>query len=60
MRIAADIVEDLCRPGKGCLGVDDPFLLAQRIEVAPEGIALPQLLQGREELEFATIERLLE
>jgi hypothetical protein len=33
MRIAADIVQDVCRAGKGRLGVDDPLL---GIELIPQ------------------------
>src|SRR6266404_3802786 len=49
MSIAADVVKDLFWSGKGCFGVDHPFLVSQRIEIAPEGITLTQLLQSREE-----------
>jgi len=51
-------IEDLLWPGKRCFGIDDPFLLSQGIEIAPEDIALTQLLQSREELKFATVEGL--
>ncbi len=56
--IAADVIEDLLWPSKRRFGVNDPFLLSQGIEISSEGRALTQLLQGREELEFATLEGL--
>jgi hypothetical protein len=56
MGIAADVVEDLFRSGEGCFGVDDPFLVSQRLKIALEGIAFTQVLQGREELEFTELQ----
>src|ERR1700722_13239788 len=58
MGIAADVIEDLLGSGKGRLGIDDPFLLSQRFEISSEGMALTQLLQGGEELEFTAVEGL--
>jgi hypothetical protein len=45
MGIAADVIEDLLGSGKGCFGIDDPFLLPQRFEISSEGVALAQLLR---------------
>jgi hypothetical protein len=35
--VTSDVIEDLLRSGKGCLGIDDPLLLSHGIEVATEG-----------------------
>src|SRR5271166_438939 len=43
MRIAADIVENLFRSGKGRPGVDDPIRLAERRQVPLEGAIFLQL-----------------
>ena len=44
MSITADVIEDLLGSRKGCFGIDDPFLLPQRIEISSEDMALAQLL----------------
>ena len=40
MGVAADIVEDPLGPGKRCLGVDDPFHIAQGVQMQAEKLAL--------------------
>ena len=42
MGVAAEIVEDLLRPGERALGVDDPFDIAERRQIARESRRLAQ------------------
>lgn len=58
--VAADVVHHLLGPGEGRLGVDDPFRMAHRIEMPAENLRISKGLEGREELEFAGIESLLQ
>ena len=58
--VAADVVHHLLGASEGRLGVDDPFRMAQRIEMPAENLRISKGLEGREELEFAGIENLLQ
>jgi len=58
--VAADVVHHLLGPGEGRLGVDDPFRMAHGIEMPAENLRVSKGLEGREELEFAGIESLLQ
>ena len=58
VRVAADVVHHLLGSGKGRLGVDDPFRIAQRIEMTAENLRISKSLEGREEPEFAGVESL--
>ena len=58
--VAADILHHLLGPGEGRLGVDDPFHMAHGIEMQVENRRVSKGLEGREELEFAGIESLLQ
>ncbi len=59
MRVAADVIEDLLGPCEGRLGVDHPVGLSKGRQIAPEGVALVEVLQGGEELQLARVEGLL-
>ncbi len=37
MSVASDVVEYLLGPGKGGFGIDDPFCLAEGVEIGSEG-----------------------
>ena len=58
--VAADVVHHLLGAGEGRLGVDDPFGMVQGIEMPAENLRVSKGLEGREELEFAGIESLLQ
>ncbi len=58
--VAADVVHHLLRTGEGRLGVDDPFHIAYGIEMPAETLRVSNSLEGREKLEFAGIESLLQ
>ena len=58
--VAADVVHHLLGAGEGRLGVDDPFHIAHGIEMPAENLRVSKGLEGREELEFAGIESLLQ
>jgi hypothetical protein len=58
--VAADIVHHLLGSGERRFGVDDPFHMAHGIEMPAEYLRVSKGLEGREELEFAGIESLLQ
>lgn len=58
--VAADVVHHLLGAGEGRLGVDDPFHIAHGIDMPAENLRVTKGLEGREELEFAGIESLLQ
>ena len=58
--VAPEVVENLLGPGEGALGVDDPLGLAERLEVAGEGVGVIERGEGVAELEPAGAEGLLE
>ena len=60
VRVAADVVHHLLGSGEGRLGVDDPFHVAHRIEMAAENLRISKGLEGGEEPEFAGVESLLQ
>lgn len=60
MRVAADVIEHLFGPSEGRLGVDHPVGLSKGRQVAPEGFALVEVLQGGEELQLARVEGFLQ
>lgn len=57
--VAADVVYHLLRASEGRLGVDDPFLLSQWIQIAGKGLRIVKFLERREELQVAGVECLL-
>jgi len=60
VRVAADVVHHLLGSGEGRLGVDDPFHVAHRIEMPAENLRISKALEGREKLELAGVESLLQ
>lgn len=60
VRISTNVIQDLFGSGEGRLGVDHPVGLSQRRQIAPEGVALVEVLQGGEELQLARLEGLLQ
>ena len=52
MRIAREIGQDLLRAGEGLFGIDDPFALAQRREVASPRVGVFELAEIGEEPQF--------
>ena len=60
MRIAADIVENLRRPGERSLGIGHPLSLPGRCQVAPERRRLKQMTMFGEEVQRARGERFLQ
>ena len=58
--VAAQVVHHLLRSGEGRFGVDDPFHVAQRIEITAESLGILKGLEGREEVEFTGVEGLLQ
>ena len=59
MGIPADVVEDLCRSGERPLGVDHPFGVPNRRQIAPECRGLMQVAVRGEEVQLASGEGLL-
>ena len=53
--IPADVVEDLCRPGERPLGVDHPFGVPNRRQIAPECGGLMQVAVRGEEVQLAGV-----
>ena len=60
VRVAADVIHHLLGSGERRFGVDDPFHIAYGIEMPAENLRISKGLEGREELEFAGIESLLQ
>jgi hypothetical protein len=60
VRVAADVIHHLPGSGERRFGVDDPFHIAHGIEMPAENLRISKGLEGREELEFAGIESLLQ
>ena len=60
VRVAADVIHHLLGSGEGRFGVDDPFRMAHGIEMPAENLPVSKGPEGREELEFAGIESLLQ
>ena len=58
--VAADVVHHLLGASEGRLGINDPFHITHRIEMLVENLRISKGLEGREELEFAGIESLLQ
>ena len=57
MRVATEIVEDLCRTGKGAFGEHDPRRLRERREIFGEGGRIAQPGQRAEKGDAAGVER---
>lgn len=60
MGVAAKVLQDLLRSAKGRLGVDDPVFVAKRSEVGTESARLAQRFLFPEELQLASLEKLLQ
>jgi hypothetical protein len=60
VRVAADVIHHLPGSGERRFGVDDPFHIAHGIEMPAENLRISKGLEGREKLEFAGIESLLQ
>src|SRR4051794_37371092 len=60
VRISADIIQHLFWPSEGRLGIDHPFRLSQRCQVASELAAIAESLQSGKEMQLAGLERALE
>src|SRR5713101_930363 len=60
VRVAAEVIHHLLGSGERRFGVDDPFHIAHGIEMPEETLRISKGLEGREELEFAGIESLLQ
>jgi hypothetical protein len=58
--VTSHVVEDLLWSGKRAFGVDDPFGLSRRRQIAGEPVTFAEIFQCVEEAEFAGIERTLE
>ncbi len=58
--IASDIVQNPFGPGKGGLCVNDPVNLANGVQIAAKRAGLVKAFQGREELQLASPEGLLQ
>src|SRR5215469_17840314 len=58
--VAADVIHHLLWPGEGWLGVDDPFHVSYRIEVALKSLPISQGLERGEEMQLTRIEGVLE
>jgi hypothetical protein len=58
--VAPQIFEDLLRATEGALGIDDPFDIAQQLEMPGEGRRFPEAYEIAEELQLAFVERRLQ
>jgi hypothetical protein len=58
--VTADVVYYLLRAREGRFGVDDPFLFSHCMEITGKGLPIVKYLEGREELQLAGIEGLLQ
>src|SRR5512139_2410143 len=60
MGVAPQIVEHLLRSGERTFGIDDPFEIAQRRQMAGERRRFAQAGESAEELQLAALERRLQ
>ena len=60
MGVAPEIGQNLLWPGEGTLGIDDPFDLAEGVQMAAECRRFDEVLEVAEELELCVIKRCLE
>jgi hypothetical protein len=60
MSVAAQIVEDLLRSGERTFGIDDPFNVTERRQIAGESCRLAQAGERAEELQPVAVERRLQ
>src|SRR6185503_3566797 len=58
--VAPQIFEDLLRATEGALGIDDPFDIAQRLEMPGKGRRFAEACEIAEELQLASVERRLQ
>ena len=58
--VASEVSQHGFRSSEGRLGVDDPFGLVGRSQVAPEDVPVSERLEGREELQLAGIKGFLQ
>ena len=58
--VAADVIQHLLWSGEGWFGVDNPFHVSYRIEVALKSLSISQGLKRGEEVQLARVEGLLE
>src|ERR1700686_913960 len=60
MGVAPQIFQDLLRATEGALGIDDPFDIAQRLEMPGESRRFAEACEIAEELQRASIKRCLQ
>jgi hypothetical protein len=60
MSIASHVIEYLLGPGKGWLGIDDPFCLPERSEIRRDGSRLLKFVERGKEMQLVVAEGLLQ